>query len=89
MFSYRGRRFGFFFDPSKKNPGWNLNNVTTVLSTSSPNHSLCFILTFNAVVDFVTDIVVMNTKICLMFMGPCIVIYFYSKTNKMHNFQVY
>jgi hypothetical protein len=25
----------------------------------------------------------------LTFMGPCIVIYFYSKTNKMHNFQAY
>jgi hypothetical protein len=29
---------------------------------------------------------VKNVFTNLMFMGPCIVIYFYSKTNKMHNY---
>ena len=27
-----------------------------------------------------------DTKNCLTFIGPCIVIYFYSKTNQMHQF---
>jgi hypothetical protein len=48
------------FDPSKKNTGWNLNNVTTLFPISFPNQILCFIPAFNAAVDFVTDKVVMN-----------------------------
>jgi len=27
----------------------------------------------------------MSSRLCLTFVGPCILIYFYSKTNQMHN----
>jgi hypothetical protein len=32
------------------------------------------------------DIADISKVICLLFIGPCIVIYFYSKTNEMHHF---
>jgi hypothetical protein len=51
------------FDPSRKNPGWNLNIYTNAFPISSPNHFLCSIPTFNAAVDFVTEKVIMNLKI--------------------------
>jgi hypothetical protein len=58
-----------------------VNTTPTVLHTHLHLH-----VTFTRQTDDVWETAKSKVLSDLTFMGPCIVIYFYSKTNQMHNF---